>query len=244
MIGVAGLTFGLGLVFGGMGPRAEVRELQQEIFDLKRDGAHSGSGRQIADLITRGLPSRGGDLRDGDGAAHRPPADGDEGAGDKPSPERADGPGNSDPDRVASGETPDRPASPFAPEEVEAAKAAMALRAAQARAALVEDAEPTPEQLAAIDAATSQMNDRLEELALQFFQQVETEGEPNRRDLYRMAADTMDAFVSAEDGILASLTPEQRAAVRQEATDPTSFVDDRVIGLLANLDQAAAEGAP
>lgn len=239
MIGVAGLTFGIGLVFGGMGPRAEVRELQQEIFDLKRDGAHSGSGRQIADLITRGLPSRGGEA-----GSPRPPADGDEGAGDKPSSDKAADPDHPEPDRVATGETPERPANPFAPEEVEAAKAAMALRAAQARAALVEDADPTPEQLAAIDAATSQMNDRLEELALQFFQQVETEGEPDRRELYRMAADTMDAFVSAEDGILASLTPEQRAAVRQEATDPTSFVDDRVIGLLANLDQGAAKGAP
>ena len=243
MIGVAGLTFGLGLVFGGMGPRAEVRDLQQEIFDLKRDGAQSGSGRQIADLITRGLPSRAGDGpsdRPSDRPPGRPPADGDEGAGDRqPLPS-----GSDEPDRVASADAADRPASPFPPEEVEAAKAAMALRAAQARAALVEDADPTPEQLAAIDLATTQMNDRLEELALQFFQQVEAEGQPDRRELYRMAADTMDAFVSAEDGILASLTPEQRAAVRQEATDPTSFVDDRVIGLLANLDQRAAEGAP
>jgi len=238
MIGVAGLTFGLGLVFGGMGPRAEVRELQQEIFDLKRDGAQSGSGRQIADLITRGLPSRAGD-----GPSDRPPADGDEGAGDRQPLPSGSG-GSDEPDRVASADAADRPASPFPPEEVEAAKAAMALRAAQARAARVEDADPTPEQLAAIDLATTQMNDRLEELALQFFQQVEAEGQPDRRELYRMAADTMDAFVSAEDGILASLTPEQRAAVRQEATDPTSFVDDRVIGLLANLDQRAAEGAP
>ncbi|HMV69424.1 MAG TPA: hypothetical protein PKA64_21460, partial [Myxococcota bacterium] len=51
----------------------------------------------------------------------------------------------------------------------------------------------------------------------------------------RLTADGLDAFVAAEDEMRAALTPEQLADVRDEATDPTSFIDARVIDAFAEV---------
>jgi hypothetical protein len=51
-------------------------------------------------------------------------------------------------------------------------------------------------------------------------------------------AETLDLFVSAEDRMLNSLSVEQRASVRDEATDPTSFVDPQIVAVVKSLSGA------
>ena len=224
-LGLAAVAFVGGLILGGIGPRQEVRALQDQIFDLKRERSRGG-GSQITDMFARVL--------EGDRGASAPtnPV--------SPPGEGAPPPDPDDPLLKALNEAPAADAEPLEPPadevpDLQAAREMMAARAAQARAALVEDAAPDEAQLARIDAAIARMNDQLIDIVDRFSDQAVDGERPSRQVAMRLTADGLDAFVAAEDEMRAALTPEQLADVRDEATDPTSFIDARVIDAFAEV---------
>ncbi len=233
---LAAVTFAAGVALGGVGPRGELRVAKDEIFELKRQQMRGGHiGREIAELVRTGL----------DGRAARPP---------EPVPRRTEATPSDLTDHGAADLAADLAEAEFDKDDgpsweleiddelgelsedpMEAAREALQVRATQARAALVEDIDPTPEQEAQIDAAVSQMNDRLVRLAEDVVAEVESNGEPSRRAAMGFMADALDILVSGEDGMLDAMTPEQREIVRQEATDSTAFIDPAVIDVIAEI---------
>ena len=119
--------------------------------------------------------------------------------------------------------------------ELSAARSALALRAAQARAALIEDADPSDAQLEAIDAAVADMNSSLEVLAQDLVQMFEGGGEPGRRDAMVFAAEALDTMIVAEDQIWDALDADQRDGVDDGSIDPFSYVDPGLVDVLAEL---------
>lgn len=214
--GLAAVTFVLGLALGGVGPRAELRALQEAPPTVARGDRAS----DITGLLTGGV--LGGANR---GVTPPPstvePTEIPEGPEAEGQPPRMKAEGEPPVDGEISG--------------VEEMREALALRAAQARAALQQEVSPTPEQLDAIDAVIDQMNDRLVELSYQLVDATEGGGEPDRREMMGLASDVLHTLVEAERGMLGALTPEQVEAVRQEATDPTAFVDAAVLDVLSEI---------
>lgn len=228
-LGLAGVAFVAGLVLGGMGPRAEVRRLEDEVFDLKRDRSGPRLGGPFGEMFTRALETK------------EPPPAAPAPDGEDPLKAALTAP----PDEGEPLQPPEEPAEldpKEGPESMEAAREAMIARSAQARAALIEDAEPNDEQLAAIDEAIGRMNDRLKGLVARVAEETRDGQEPDRRVSMRIAADGLDAFVQAEDEILSALTPDQLAAVRDEATDPTSFIDVGVFDAFADVAEDIERG--
>ncbi|MCB9662768.1 MAG: hypothetical protein H6732_01550 [Alphaproteobacteria bacterium] len=231
---VAG-AFVAGLVAGGLGPRAEVRALRAELLDAEREVAREGraaAASDLTDLIVGGVRSadQGRPLRDrgtgGDPVPLPTPAGGEEEAGEGP---RSTGPAG-----ALGGEG--GPAEDGGP-GVGAMQDALAVRRVQARAALVEDARPTAAQLESIDAALLDMNDELEGIARELVS-LSAEGRaPGRRDVMRLGADVFDVLVVTEERMLEALEPDQRAALREESTDPTSFVDPAILGIVGELER-------
>ena len=120
-------------------------------------------------------------------------------------------------------------------QELQAARAALALRRSQARAALIEDADPSDAQLADIDAAVDDMNASLEVLAQDLVDMFDQGGEPGRRDAMVFAAEALDTMIAPEDQIWDALDSDQRDAVDDGAVDPFSYVDEGIVDVLAAL---------
>ncbi len=126
-------------------------------------------------------------------------------------------------------------------EDPEAMRAALDARAAQARAALIEQADPSDEELAAIDAALEKMNARLSTQVEAFVKTVEGGQEPERRELMEFAAEALDAVIEADDVFAASIDEETRAALDDETLDPFSYIDGSTLQALQRLEMAADE---
>lgn len=231
---VAGaLAFVGGLVVGGMPLRAEVRALEDQVFELEKARSRRGSeaSRELAELITQGVreaapdrPAAPPEDPPDDGAPPPAPAVPPEGE-----PVAQDGPIRlivDDPDDVG----------PEDVDSLQSAKDLLRARAAQARAALFEDARPSAAQEAAMDEAIADMNDELYGLAQDLVDDLATNGEPNRRDMMRYGADVLDILVTAEDRMIGSLDADQVAGLREEATDPSSFVDPAILDVLQSLE--------
>lgn len=226
VIGAGALV--IGLVLGGLGPRAELRDAKQQLFDAQKQCANSvGSqaGAELARLITEGVERS---------RAER-------GAVGAPLPAAADGaPGSDRPSSVTIGEeaAPGPAGDVGVGADPEALTSEMlAVRSQQARAALLEDADPSPEQIKQIDAAVADMNDQLLQTVQEFADRA-NQGPITRRDMMTFGAETLDLFVNAEDRMLQSLSIEQRAAVREDATDPTAFVDPQIVAVVQSLSGA------
>lgn len=120
-------------------------------------------------------------------------------------------------------------------DSVDAVRTALDVRRTQARAALIEDADPSEEQLAAIDEAMSTMSGELGALTEELTAQLNEGGEPSRRDSMVFAAEALDVLINAEDRMAGILTEEQRAAADPESLDPLSWLDPALAEQLANL---------
>lgn len=122
------------------------------------------------------------------------------------------------------------------PRGKELAREALELRRTQARAKLVEDADPTDAQLDDIDEAIAAMNDDLRSIAQDFIDTV-ADGEPARRDVMGFAAEALDTMIAAEDGMTKALSSDQVDETDEGALDPFAYVDPSLIDLLQDLDQ-------
>ena len=228
-----------GLVLGGLQPRAQIRALEEQAFDLKRECAGGSSvSRDLAGLITRGLD----DVSSPPSRSVKPAP---RGVGESPSggtPEPVDVP--EEPREAVADEaepTPledgfdDGPDILSEEDPLTAARDVMAIRSAQARAALIEDVNPSDDQLREIETTIDRMNDELITLAYDVVDQVRQDGEPDRFQMMQMGADTLDLLVRTEEELLATMTPEQRANLGDDVTDPTAFVDPSVAEVLIEL---------
>ena len=212
---VGALALVLGVVLGGLLPRAEVRRLQIEMAELEERECRTGLGSELTGLLMR--PPIPAPEPEGEPTLDEPPADapepgfhvevGAEGASEEP---------------------------PVV-ETLETAKTALQLRSTQARASLVEDAEPDEAQMEAFDAAVDDMNADLREIALEAAAVLAEGGEPTRREAMVFVADVLDVMIAAEDRMTESLDEEQRGAVADEALDPFSYIDPALLDLFSEL---------
>jgi len=206
----------LGLVLGGLPARSEIRSVRAELATLrKRD---CGVGRGLAGLFS------GGPMVE---RARRPP--------EEPAARPRTGAPPPSTARPAPGSAEPR-AEP--PRENEFAREALELRRTQARAALLEEADPSAEQLRTFDAAVEEMNGELRDLARIFVDDIaKRDTEPTRHELMVFAADTLDVVLSAGDKMSAALSEEQRRGVTEESIDPLSYVDPALADMLAEIDR-------
>jgi hypothetical protein len=203
----------VGLVIGGLGPRAELRSLRAEI-DLLEARPCTGSqvGTRIFSEVLRppGTPEAGGGPSNPDGE----PGDGREAGGGAPRGREGD------------------------QRDVERMKDALDVRRAQAAAALRERAAADDAQMAQIDEITSEMNDALRQLATEFVQVANASGSgmPSRRDAMWFAADALDILIEAEESMWGTLDDEQAAGVDPDVLDPTAYIDGTIVDVMAELD--------
>jgi len=218
-----GIAVAVGLVLGGLGPRSEVRALREQIAERGDEVCDRQVGREIASVF-RGRPWEPSDGADPQVA---PPAP------DPPETEQNQSGLQVTVDDRPVGEDEEGPD----PETIGAMRDAMELRRTQAEAALREQAGATDEQMATVDEIADSMNDELHSLASELVETVQASGgEASRHELMVFAADTLDVLLDAEEQMYQAFDAAQRAAVDEEATDPLSFVDGRVVEILAELD--------
>lgn len=207
----------VGVVIGGLGPRAALREARAELaqVDPKRC-ERMAVGREVARAIATGIAQN---EATGTARSVRPP--------------RAEVP--------PEGVTPPAPARDPAtdavdlpePDPAEAERARIAadtldLRRQQALAALREQVRPTPGQLDTIERVVDGMNDELAVIADDLIALIESGEEPTRLDWMIFAADLLDVFIDAETGLADALTDDQLASIDPALIDPFSFVDGRI----------------
>ena len=123
----------------------------------------------------------------------------------------------------------------FSDEQLDIARTALELRRAQARAALMEAANPGERQMEAIDDAVHIMNATLMDMADEMVELLESGEEPTRREAMEFAADALDTMLLAEDGMRAALDPDQLDLVDDAALDPFSYVSPDLVELFAGL---------
>lgn len=229
----AAVALVVGLAIGGLGPRSQVRGLQEQLTAAQEKVCDRAVGREIANVF-RGRPW--------EGDAAPPSAEAEDGA---PAPDRPPRMKRQqglqvrvDDDGATVDDGGDAIVAGDPEEQVAWAKEAMELRRAQALAALREQAGASDEQMTQVDTIVDRMNDDLSALAEDLVATVqESGGEPSRREMMLFASETLDVLLESEDALFGALTPEQREAVEDEALDPMSFIDGRVVDVLMELDR-------
>jgi len=224
LIAVGVLASGLGLVLGGVGPRAEVRALKAQLEEAETCES-SGIGRQLASAF-QGRPWQG--------RGEEKAADLEERAPEVAAVETTPAPA---PLRVEFGTDDDPPRPEDIEEGMEMMRDAMSLRQTQARAALDEEASPSDEQWDAIDGAIQDMNVNLQALAGELVDTLGSGEEPSRREAMLFAADTLDVMLEADDRLYESLTAEQRESMDEDVLDPFAHIDPGVIDIFMELDR-------
>ncbi len=220
----------LGVVAGRYGPAEEVAKLEARLAEAEaRECEATNLGRDLAALMGGGM---------GGGKRHTPAPSKSELHPEEL--EQALAEAEEEAEQVREEMTGELRQELADDKELDAARAALALRKSQARAALIEDADPSDEQLADIDTAVDDMNASLEVLAEDLVAMFEEGGEPGRRDAMVFAAEALDTMIAAEDRIWDALDADQRDAVDDGAVDPFSYVDEGIVDVLAEL----GEGGP
>lgn len=217
----------LGTLIGAFQPRGELLALREKVADLERRSREAQRG------------AAGAGLRE---FFRAPPAAADRDPAPAPAPGEisADGPApeGTPPAEAAEANAANTPAERTGPsaDDVESMVAALDARAAQARAALMEQADLDDEQLDAIDDAMERMNEKLKRQVDAFAQSVEAGAEPDRRELMEFAAEALDAVIEADDAIVANIPGSVRAEMDEEALDPMSFISGETLAAIATLE--------
>lgn len=229
LVGVAALVFGT--VLGAWQPRGELLDLRKTVAELEKDTRACKRGAASAG-IARILGGRDGAESAATGERPQSPT--------APSDEvnleveagaeaEADFGGSEEAERGGPGGLPSDPA---------AMAAALDARAAQARAALIEQADPDDEALAEIDDAIEKMNTRLKAQVDAFADSMEGGVEPDRREMMEFAAEALDAVIEADDVFRDTLPEDVRAEVDDEAVDPFSYIDGSTLASIGRLEGA------
>ena len=227
LIGLVALV--IGFLLGGIGPRAQLRTLEASVDHLAEEKCEKTVGRDLAAMFGAARRNNAGSDK-----PYTPPARFERVQGE---PEGEVEPALVEPEEATE---PVDPAERME-DELEMARTALDLRRTQAMAALIEDADPSDEQLDAIDAAVDQMNVELEDLAADLISLVNSGEEPSRSEMMIFAADALDVMITAEESIAGQLSDDQLASVEDGSVDPFSYVDPGLVDLFYELDQSALE---
>ena len=234
-IAVAAFALLVGLIAGGVGPRAELNAMMKTVDAVDLERCKNTVGKDLATFFGG---AREGGLPPVVAAAPRPqtlrqPTD--------PEVEAA----------LAELEEGEAQATEELQEglrdtlanrdELELARSALELRRAQARAALVEEADLDRAQAEEVDGVYDEMNGTLEELAAGMAEMVVGGREPDRREAMEFAAEALDAMLVAEDRVLRVLDAEQRSELGQDAANPFNHVSPQLIDVLEAIGSEAEE---
>lgn len=221
---IAAVALVLGAVLGGVLPREQVRDLKAQVAQLSDRDCRPKLGQQLAGMLVKPRPTP--KSKKWEPVITAPPEKPDEAA---PAPAPAPEPPAPSSDTGSS-------AAPGT-QGIEQAKEALALRRTQARAALLQDADPDAQQLKQFDGAVADMNADLRTLAQQMVDKSQRDGPLSRRDTMQFASDALDVLITADDRMNGALTPDQVASVDDASVDPFSYVDPSILDLFAELDQ-------
>jgi hypothetical protein len=208
VVGAAALL--LGLFFGGLGPRSELREVKKELAEAKQAAARGGVGGVLPFALGMGSLAAAREraqsvprfvVPDGGAAAE--------------SEER--------------GSRRERRRSMFADggaDTFAAAKSAADLRAAQFRAAFFEEARLSPERQTAFEQTVDQMNKDFAKEADEIAEMLRKKGQKIRpRDMADIGARLLDVYRRGDDAFAAGLDDNARAARDRTEFDILTQVD-------------------
>ena len=224
-----------GIVLGGIAPRKELQKQKDEFWEYYKENKKCSStiGSDLA-LLMGGTKTKQNQTN---------PTQQNNTLGDRP-PEKIK---QENPEAVALAEQMDNTKSEMeaelhtsykrTEEELETVRTALELRRSQARAALIENVQPSDEQLERIDEAVQTMNDTLIALAGDFADIIEHGEEPDRRQIMSFASEALDTMLSTENSMRDVLTKEQLMDIDENALDPFSYVSPDIINTLQNLDR-------
>jgi len=224
------LTFAVGLVLGGIHPRMELQKEQNKpsVVNIEKK-CQSTVGSDLAKLMSQGGSSASN--------PHLPSSSNSPEEIIKNNPKAAEIADQIDQEQERFEEELSKELENIPNEELETARAALELRRAQARAALIEDANPDQDQMEQIDQAIQDMNDSLLQIADELADTIQTEGEPNRRDAMAFAADALDTMLNAEDIMRSTLNTDQISNLDDRSLDPFSYVSPELVDILQSVDQ-------
>jgi multidrug efflux pump subunit AcrA (membrane-fusion protein) len=230
-IAIGAVMLLLGLIAGGVGPRAELKSMMQTVQAVDAERCKNTFGTDLATFF--GAAQQGGLPLVQPPPPPRPPPPS---AGDDPAV--AEALERLEEEEAAAREQGlrDARAALENTEQLDLARSALELRRAQSRQALIESADPDERQLEAIDTAYAEMNATLEGLAAGLSDMVLSGEEPDRRRGMEFAADALDAMLLAEDRVLGALEEDQRAELGREAANPFNHVSPALIDALTELD--------
>ena len=233
-IAIAAVTLVLGVILGGLGPRGEVRALEERIAALEDSGrgdCRSTVGSDLAALMNAGVSSRGPAKPERNPLGDRDP---DVIAAENPEAAELVEEMNGSEEAVRE-EIRDDLENGISGEDLELARTALELRRAQARAALMEDARPDDTQMEDIDTAVKDMNTQLMGMADELAAMIENGEEPSRREAMEFAADALDTMIGTEEAMRAALDEDQIAELEDGALDPFSYIDPELVSALEGL---------
>lgn len=200
----------VGMALGGLGPRAQVRELRERVVELEARPRDRVGSRLFSEVLRPGATER----------ASAPPSVEQTGGAEarEPSP------------------SPETPAAPPSAAEV---KSTLNLRRTQAIAALRERVAADDEQMAQVEDIAAEMNGALHDLASELVAtaQRNPDGLPSRREGMVFAVDALNILLDAEESLWGVLNPEQTEGVDPELLDPTSYIDGTIVDVMSQLDQ-------
>jgi hypothetical protein len=241
-IAIAAVALMVGFVLGGLGPREELRDAKKALATVE-DAAPSGVGSDLARLLRVGTgpatpcpPT----IVSGEVVATVDPRDA--------AVEEAEALAEKNPELVAALEEMDAEhadareevADELADiplEKLDAARTALDLRRAQTRAALVEQLDPSIEQLESLDGAYDSMNEVLVGLSEEIAAIVNDGEVPERRDAMAFAADALDAMLESENAARGLLDQEQLTDMADDLLDPFKWVDPEILDSLTAIER-------
>lgn len=236
-VALAAAALIVGLMLGGLQPRSEVRDLQEQLAAAEPVPGNGQLGRDLAEFFGRAggtaaprpcLPTQEAIARPVQIAEANPEAvELVEEIEDEIDLQREELETELDSLKAPSDA------------ELELARTALDLRRAQSRAALVQDTDASDDQLAEIDEAYGAMNDVLVELSGELVDMIAEGQTPSRRDAMEFTADALDAMLAAEQTVEGVLDDDQRAEIGEESVNPFNYIDPAIVDSLRALDQLA-----
>jgi hypothetical protein len=211
---VGALAVLAGLFFGGLGPRAELRQARKELAEAKEAAARARSSAALPLALGMGSLMAARDRAQSvprfvaplnGGAAGEAPVAAGRGEGGRRG-RKLFGDGGA--------------------EAFSAIKTAADLRAAQFRSAFVDEAGLTPEKEQALDGALAKMNQDFAKAADEIAETLRAKGQKVRpRDMADIGAKLLDIYRHADDSFTATLDDSGRAAQGRTQFDVLTQVD-------------------
>ncbi|MCK6502578.1 hypothetical protein L6R53_04150 [Myxococcota bacterium] len=208
----------LGFIAGGYAPNRALAEHEDEVARLQDElvkARRQASRRSPLSMV--GLDRAGAPQADPPQAGEDPDAPGEAPAGPAPGDEAGD---SGAAPVVAEGGPPRDPMAEF-----DLAVQAQRVRIEQSRAALIEQGELDDAQVAALDQAMAEMNDRLAELGPDLLRLVESGEEPDSRDLLGVTHDVTGILYEAQTELDQVIGDEALDQVDPQSREVWNYVD-------------------